>query len=67
VDVYAIPPRWPGRNFHLKDLTGVKPVTLLGYTAPLKFKAVKAGASIQLPEGPGELLQQPAWVLKVSQ
>jgi len=35
-DLFAILPRWPGRNFHLKDVTGVKAVTLLGSTAPLK-------------------------------
>ena len=66
-DLFAILPRWPGRKFHLKDVTGVKSVTLLGSTAPLKFKAAKGGISIELPDLPEELLPQPAWVLKVSQ
>ena len=38
-DLFAILPRWPGRSFLLKDVTGAKSVTLLGSTAPLKFKA----------------------------
>ena len=42
-------------------------MTLLGSTAPLKFKATKGGISIELPALPEELLAQPAWVLKVSQ
>lgn len=66
-DLFAILPRWPGRSFHLKAVTGVKSVTLLGSTPPLKFKAAKGGVSIKLPELPEELLQQPAWVLTVSQ
>ena len=66
-DLFAILPRWPGRNFHLKDVTGVKSVTLLGSTAPLKFKVAKGGVSIELPDLPEELLPQPAWVLKLSQ
>jgi alpha-L-fucosidase len=65
-DLFVILPRWPGRNFHLKDVTGVKSATLLGSTAPLKFKAAKGGISIELPALPEELLAQPAWVLKVS-
>ncbi len=66
-DLFAILPRWPGRSFQVKDVTGVKSVTLLGSTAPLKFKAEKGGVSIELPALPEELMQQPAWVLKVSQ
>ena len=65
-DLFAILPRWPGRNFHLKDVTGVRSVTLLGATSPLKFKAAKHGVSIALPDLPDELLAQPAWVLRVS-
>jgi alpha-L-fucosidase len=65
-DLFAILPRWPGRTFYLKDVTGAKSVTLLGATAPLKFKATKGGISIELPALPEELLAQPAWVLKVS-
>ncbi len=66
-DLFAILPRWPGRSFRVKDVTGVKSVTLLGSPAPLKFKAIQGGVSIELPDLPEDLLQQPAWVLKVSQ
>ena len=65
-DLFAILPRWPGRNFHLKNVSGVRSVTLLGSTAPLKFKVVKRGVSVELPDLPEQLLAQPAWVLKVS-
>jgi alpha-L-fucosidase len=65
-DLYAILPRWPGRRFLLKDVTGVKSVSLLGSTGTLQFKAVEGGAEIDLPDLPEELLHQPAWVLKVS-
>jgi alpha-L-fucosidase len=65
-DLFVILPRWPGRNFYLKDVTGAKSVTLLGSAGPLKFKAQKGGISIELPALPEELLPQPAWVLKVS-
>ena len=66
-DLFAILPRWPGRSFRVKDVAGVKSVTLLGSPAPLKFKAIQGGVSIELPDLPEDLLQQPAWVLKVSQ
>ena len=66
-DLFAILPRWPGQSFHVKDVTGVKSVAPLGSPTPLKFKAVKGGVSIELPALPEELMQQPAWVLKVSQ
>ena len=66
-DVYAILPRWPGRGFHVRDVAGVKSVTLLGSAATLKFKMDKGGVSIELPDLPEELMRQPAWVLKVSQ
>ena len=80
-DVYAILPRWPGRRFVVKDLAGIKSVTLLGGGAagrpqseqrvspadsPLTFAAVGNGISIELPDVPEPLLQQPAWVLKMS-
>ncbi|HYM05932.1 MAG TPA: alpha-L-fucosidase C-terminal domain-containing protein, partial [Terriglobales bacterium] len=66
-DLYAILPRWAGGQLLLKDVTGVKAVTLLGSTAPLKFKPAKAGVSVALPDLPEELRRQPAWVLKISQ
>ena len=65
-DLYVILPRWPGRGFQVKDIAGVKSVTLLGSTAPVTFKAAGGGVSIDLPDLPGELLHQPAWVLKIS-
>ena len=64
-DLFAILPRWPGRNFLLKDVSGVKAVTLLGSTAAVKFKVKGSGVAIELPELPDELVRQPAWVLKV--
>ncbi len=65
-DLYAILPRWSGRELLLKDVTGVKSVTLLGSTTQLKFKASKAGVSVALPDLPEDLRRQPAWVLKIS-
>ena len=65
--VYAILPRWPGKTFLLKDFAAAKSVTLLGGSGPLKFKPGKDGLSVMMPELPEELMQQPAWVLKVSQ
>ena len=65
--VYAILPRWPGKTFLLKDVAAAKSVTLLGGSGPLKFKPGKDGLSVMMPELPEELMQQPAWVLKVSQ
>ena len=66
---YAILPRWPGRQFTLKEYTGAKPkaLNLLGLTAPLRVKSVAGTVIVELPELPGELLAQPAWVLKFSQ
>jgi alpha-L-fucosidase len=66
-DVYAILPRWPGNRFLVKDVAGLKSVTLLGSSSPLKFKKAKDGVSVQLPDLPEELFRQPAWVLKLSQ
>jgi alpha-L-fucosidase len=65
-DVYAILPRWPGGTFSVKDVTGVKSVTLLGSTAPVKLTSANGVVSIQLPELSEELRPQPAWVLKLS-
>ena len=65
--VYAILPRWPGKTFLLRDVAAAKSVTLLGGSGPLKFKPGKDGLSVMMPELPEELMQQPAWVLKVSQ
>ncbi len=67
-DVYAILPRWPGRTLVLRDAAakGVKAVSLLGWSAPLKFSATGATTTVELPDLPEELLGQPAWTLKIS-
>ena len=67
-DLYAILPRWPGRQFTVKKFEGAKPksVTLLGLAAPLRFKSGAGAVTTELPELPEELLAQPAWVLKLS-
>jgi alpha-L-fucosidase len=65
-DLYAILPRWPGRSFVLKDVNGVKAVSLLGSDGQVKFHSRRGGVAISLPELPESLLGQPAWVLKVS-
>jgi alpha-L-fucosidase len=66
--VYAVLPRWPGREFTMKgvDAKSVKSVALLGGPAALRFRAAKGGVAVQLPDLPAALLAQPAWVLKVS-
>jgi hypothetical protein len=40
---------------------------LLGSSRPLKAKGSKTGLSIELPDLPENLRQQPAWVLKIGQ
>ena len=65
-DVYAILPRWPGRTFTVKDITGVQAVSLLGGAAPLRFQNAKGGVTITLPDLPEDLQTQPAWVLKLT-
>jgi alpha-L-fucosidase len=67
-DVYAILPRWPGRQFTIKE-SSLKPksVTLLGSAAALRWKATAGGVTVDLPTLPEELLAQPLWVLKVAQ
>jgi alpha-L-fucosidase len=66
--VYAIMPRWPGRQFVLKE-GALKPksVALLGSSAALKFRSTAAGVVVDLPELPEDLQTQPMWVLKVTQ
>ncbi|QOY87082.1 alpha-L-fucosidase [Paludibaculum fermentans] len=67
-NVYAIMPRWPGRRFVLQSKAALKPksVELLGGGA-LKWQPTPAGLAITLPDVPEDLMQQPAWVIKVSQ
>ena len=65
-DVYAILPRWPGGVFQIKDVPGVKSVSLLGSTQSVKFTGSNGAVSVNLPELPEDLRAQPAWVLKLS-
>ncbi len=65
-DVYAILPHWSGGRFTIKDVAGVKSVSLLGGNAPLKFRAENGGIAVELPSMPEELMGQPAWVLKLA-
>ena len=67
-DVYAILPRWPGRQFRIRE-GGLQPksVTLLGSTAPVRWKVAGTAVTIDLPELTQDLLTQPMWVLKISQ
>ena len=66
-DVYAILPHWPGHRLVIKDVSAANSVKLLGSNTPLKFKNSKTGLSIELPDIPDDLQQQPGWVLKISQ
>jgi hypothetical protein len=50
----------------VKDVGGVRAVTLLGAPGPLKHTAAAGGVVIDLPDLPEDLLNQPAWVLRLS-
>lgn len=66
-DVYAILPRWPGRRFTVRGFGAApKSVTLLGSKTPLRFQSQGTSVAIDLPDVPGQLMAQPAWVLKLS-
>ena len=60
-DLYAILPRWPGRQFTVKDYEGAKPrsVTLLGVAAPLDFKFRPARSPSSCPNSPRSCLPSP--------
>lgn len=64
-DVFAILPRWPGGKLHLKDMAGVRSVSLLGGGA-LRFQAERGGVTVELGVLPEELMAQPMWVLQVA-
>ena len=64
-DLYAILPRWPGRRFAVKNVSGVRSIALLGSPSPLRFAREGDGVSIELPDVPEALRAQPAWVLKL--
>ncbi len=65
-DLYAILPRWPGRSLVVKDVTGVRKVSLLGYEVPLQFRPEAGGVAIRLPELPEELRAQAAWAIRMT-
>ena len=65
-EIYAILPHWSAHNLVVKDMNAAKSVILLGSSTPLKTKNAKTGLSIELPDLPEDLRQQPAWVLKIS-
>jgi hypothetical protein len=50
----------------VKDVPGVKSVSLLGSSSAVKFTSANGVVSIQLPELSEELRPQPAWVIKLS-
>jgi alpha-L-fucosidase len=66
-DVFAVLPRWPGRQFRIKD-ADLKPksVALLGSPAALRWKSASGALVIDLPALPEDLIYQPMWVLKIS-
>jgi alpha-L-fucosidase len=67
-ELYAILPRWPGRQFTLKDVEAakVKSATLLGAKAALRFKPAAGGVTLELPDVPAPLMTQPAWVVRLT-
>ena len=50
--VYAILPRWPGKQFTIKqfDASRLKSVSLLGFGRPLHWKANGDSVSVELPD-----------------
>jgi len=64
-DVYAILPRWPSKSITVKNVDGVKSVSLLGGPGGLKFQSRSGAVTITLPDLPEDLRHQPAWVLKL--
>src|SRR5439155_752202 len=62
----AILPHWLGHSLVIKDLNAAKSVALLGSPTLVKFKAMKSGLAIELPDLPEDLRAQPAWALKIA-
>ncbi len=65
-DIYAILPHWLGQRLVIKDLNAAKSVALLGSPTLVKFKPIKSGLAIEVPELPDDLRAQPAWVLRIT-
>jgi alpha-L-fucosidase len=68
-NVYAILPRWPGKQFTLGqlDISHLKSVSLLGANTPLHWHASGDSIVIDLPDIPEQLMSQPAWVIKCTE
>ena len=66
--IFAILPRWQLGRFTVEgiDAQSVKSVVLLGENRTLAFHGSADGTSVDLPPISGNLLSQPAWVLKFS-
>jgi len=63
--LYAILPHWSD-HFVVKDLESAKSVRLLGLQLPLKFRKSGSSLFIELPRLPENLINQPAWVVAIS-
>jgi len=63
-ELFAILPHWPGSTFQLKEVSGVKAASLIGYESPLKITNGNGGILAHLPELPENLRQQAAWTIK---
>lgn len=50
--LYAILPRWPGREFLLRDAKEAAGAALLGATTPLRWERAGGGIRILLPDTP---------------
>ena len=64
-NVYAIMTHWPGRQIEIRDVDGIKAISLLGSNTAVKFKPTSTGVTVELPDLPEDLLAQPAWTLKL--
>ena len=56
---------WGSKQLTLKDVGAAKEVTLLGSATPLKWKSSGGGVTVEVPAIPENLLEQPAWVIRV--
>ncbi len=66
-DLYAIVPRWPGRQFVLKDVAAPRAmeVSMLGTPGPLKWTAKGKNVTVEMPPASGDPARvQWAYVVK---